>query len=608
MLTSNTHSPSVSKRLLSSLSSILISIALLLISGQQAVAQSKTKPAPTPNEKKDQKVTKEAAQQTLNALLEKQLAQTRIEGIGERARELDDGVMKVKVLAKVADALWDRNQIQARQFFLLAFQTIDAIKLDSKQDQRVAVAERAGGFGPFFYLRSSTLQLLARHDFRLAEEIRRSFERTQVDPARMTARLSEAELKQIYLDEAVGLATAQPQQSAGIVMAAYRSGTGHEAIGALLRIRMQNPSLADQMFSQLVAFARTHEFSSEELEILADYVVPDEGDLFLGNDPLNDATRLPMIRQFLDYVYAGLLTQSGSSNGIDPEQAETEYGTLNRLLPYFERLQHERAPLVRRVIANLVSMMNPKDIEKTVTVAENVEDLLRQAESAVGDRRRTIRFMRASTAALNQGNVEKAVEIANRIEIPYERKIQVSLVLYQAAMNGWRHNELDQAYKHAQGIEFLPQRVAIFHRMITKLWDKEPERGLMMAQEIWEWLDKSDNTPQKVDAMLKLTTTMAKHDNVRGFEWMQSTVRAANGTDFSYKPPDANRISLEVHIAPDMLDLESGFGFLARIDSERTFSITQSLNRSDLSLFAGAVVCQQTLESGRKRHEEQSRR
>jgi hypothetical protein len=40
-------------------------------------------------------------------------------------------------------------------------------------------------------------------------------------------------------------------------------------------------------------------------------------------------------------------------------------------------------------------------------------------------------FMRASSAALREGDVDRAVSIAERIDDPYERKIQTSLVRYQ---------------------------------------------------------------------------------------------------------------------------------------------------------------------------------
>jgi hypothetical protein len=245
----------------------------------------------------------------------------------------------------------------------------------------------------------------------------------------------------------------------------------------------------------------------------------------------------------------------------------------------------------------LLSFMTPQGATTaTATSKETVEDLLRKAESAIGERRRTTGFMRASGAALEEGDIEKALEIAERIDDLRERKIQTSLVLYQTAMRRLREGKLEQAYTYGRRIEFLPQRVAILHRLAQKLWkDKEPDRARTTLEELWDWLEKADNTPQRAEAMLKITATMAQHDKERGFELLRSTAKAVNSTDFSFKGFDRNVVSVEVHIAPDMLDLDSSFISLAHSDPERALAIAQSLTKPELSLLAQAIVCQQVL-------------
>ena len=239
--------------------------------------------------------------------------------------------------------------------------------------------------------------------------------------------------------------------------------------------------------------------------------------------------------------------------------------------------------------------MNPQDANKAEQPAgPTLEDLIHEAESAVGERPRTIAFMRASAMAMARGDVEKAVALAERIDDPYERKIQTSVVLYQAALKELRSGRIDQACHYAAGIEFMPQRVAVFHRVAQKLWaSKEPDRARARLEEIWEWTGKNDNNPQKVDAMLKLTNTMSQHDTERGFQFLQAAIRVVNATDFSYEPPDGQRISVEVHIAPDMLDFDSVFGVLARADLERAHSAAQLLTSQEFALLADTIVWHQ---------------
>lgn len=548
----------------------------------------------------------QSKEENQDQLLAKRFAQERLKTVGDRARLLDDSILKVKILGRVADAIWTSDETRARQLFISAFKSIDAIKLDAKQDQRIAFGEsRGGAFGPVFHLRAFILRLVASHDFKLADNLRKSLEiEAKGNKDRKNGALNRDEQNDIYLDMIVALAETQPEQSAQFMRAFFRNEIDPSLVYALIRMRGANPQLADQLFKEAVGFASLHQMRPSDLATLATYVLPNEEDLFFGNDPLNDVSRVPVIRQFLDYVYSGCSglvrassVSSGEGNGIEAEQAEEAYLTLKALLPMFERLQPEHTALVRQQMGILLSFMTPQDANTAgSTPTARVEDLIRDAESAIGERHRTIGFMRASAAALKQGDIDQALAIAERIDDLYERKIQTSLVLYQSAMRLLRQGNLERAYFYGRRIEFLPQRVGIFHRMAQKLWrENEADGARSTLEELWDWLGKADNSPQKVDAMLKITATMAQHDKERGFELLRSTARVLNSTDFSFKGFNKNVISVELHIAPDMLDLDSSFIPLAQNDPERARGIAESITQPEISLLAQLIVCQQVL-------------
>jgi len=584
---------------------------LLLICGAVCSQTVTDKASSSAQKRKTNKVrgrdTRSREQKTALSL-EKRSALERLEVAGDRARSLDASITKTKTLVMIADALWEHNEARARQLFVAAFQSIDAIKLDAGVDQRAAIAERRGGrFGPLFQLRSSVLERVARRDFNLAETLRQTFEKEAEDDGDLKkARLDrKAEESQLSLNLAVALAKSQPERAAQLIRGLFSNEVDVPLIFALLRVRIENPPLADQLFREVLTSRRTNPMLSDELGSFAIYVLPGEADLFFGNDPANDVTRIPAVRMFLDYVYSGLVQWSlgnaaspNAANGLDAERADSDYQTLKNILPLFERLQPERVAFVNERMGTLLSFMTTRDANAAQPAhRESIDDLIRQAESTVGDERRTMRFMRASNAAMEQGDVEKALAIAERIDDLYERKIQTSVVLYQATMRELGEDKLERAYQFAQRIEFLPQRVAVFHRIAQKLWrDRELDDAETKMVEIWDWLGKTGNSPQKVDAMLKLTATMAQHDTVRGFEWLQSTTRALNATDFSLKPLELHRLSAELQIPIDMLDLESSFGPLAKQDFERAFLIAHSLTKVEAALLAEAIVCKQVLQ------------
>src|SRR5262249_9875695 len=160
-----------------------------------------------------------------------------------------------------------------------------------------------------------------------------------------------------------------------------------------------------------VELVTRHEARPHEIVSLAIYVLPTEQDRFFGNDPLGDMSRLSLIRQFLDYVYGSAKQLSSSSfsaldGGIDREMAQSVYYTLKQLLWLFNRFQPQRTAAVNEQARVLLGVMNPKNANAAEKPSRTTaDDFLRKAESTVGERPRTIAFMRASAVALNEGDV-----------------------------------------------------------------------------------------------------------------------------------------------------------------------------------------------------------
>jgi hypothetical protein len=586
---------------------ILAFVLLMHCVGGGAYAQkggAKTgRPAPPAQEHKGEKPRSQKPKpKEPDAVLspEEQAALVHLESVGKRARGLGDGILKVTILTKVADALWEYDEVRARRLFVAAFEAVGAVKLDAGQDQRAAMAERGGGgHDPLFPLRSSVLQAAARRDFKLAEELRGVYEKEAAAEAdsRRERQSRRGEQSQLFLDMAVALARTEPARAARLVRAYVQSRVDERLAVALLRMREENSSLSDQLFGEALAASAARLTPPGDIRNLAVYVLPTEEDAFLGRDPAADPARAAGARQFLDYVYAAL-SAPGSPEMPDERLARREFYALRDLLPLFARLQPSRAAFVRERMAALRGPASTPADASAEPARPSVEDLIEKAESTVGTRQRTIAFMRASSAAMAQGDLEKALAAAGKIEDAHERKIQTSIILYQAATKELREGDAERARQYARGIEFVPQRTAAFQRAAQKSWsEKEPEQARALLEEVWEWLGKAGEGPQKVDAMLEVTATMAQYDKERGFDFLEATARALNDTDFSYKPPARDALSVEVHVALDMLDLESVFVTAARADSERAFLIAQSLTKPEASLLAQAVVCRQVLPS-----------
>ena len=128
---------------------VLVAILVTLLGAPLGRAQ---KPRETQKPKR--------SESSLETVARRRLMVGRLESAGERAKSLDNTILKVRVLAKVADVLWAENSSRARALFRMAFDSIDSIELTAAQDQRVALAQaRNGRFGPLFNDKTDRLYL-----------------------------------------------------------------------------------------------------------------------------------------------------------------------------------------------------------------------------------------------------------------------------------------------------------------------------------------------------------------------------------------------------------------------------------------------------------------
>jgi hypothetical protein len=521
-----------------------------------------------------------------------------LRAIESEAKKLDGTIMKVKIMSEAANTLWEYDKPRARRLFTEAFDTIGSVKLDPNKDQRIRMATTMGARGPLGDLRSDILQIITQRDPKLAEKLRNTIEESQKDNNEGRQN-KPSEKETLAWEMAVALAKTQPEQTTSFVHAHLQNGVNEMLGDALISIRRENPQLADQLFGDALKIARVQNTSLDALAVLAEYVLPTEQEAFYGRNPAANETRKTVISNFLGYVVERLARQAALGNPITDQARETqnEYKMLQALLPSFEILMPDKSIAVRDRMMALRIALASQQSEATQSSRQEptVDDLVREAENTTEGRKRDIRFVRASMAALHQGDLERAISIVEKMGDTEERSIQLSLVLYQVSLKTLDKGEIEEAHRLAQRIEFLPQRVIVFIRIVDKLRaSKKLDQARDTLEEIWRWTNKANDSPQKAKALLTLTATMTKQDVQRGFEFLQSTVRTIDQTDFTL-PETKGKQTRVLQITLDMLDFRESFLPLARIDFERSSQIAQSFANKEASLFAQLIVCQQGL-------------
>lgn len=522
-----------------------------------------------------------------------------LKAIAAEAQKLDDGIMKVKTLSQAADTLWEDDQTQARRLFTDAFASIELINSDKSKGLGKQMPN--GDFGKVFQLRYGLLQLIARHDAKLAQELRNTLEDPSKDeskssktnpPSQKDPNAPPSEKEMLDWSLAIASAKTQPEQTVRFVNGYLPNGISRMLANGLIGIRRQNPSLADQLFTNAVQVARISPSAIRDINTLAGYILRDH---HTSTD--EERTRKAVV-SFLGCVVEAIARQAAAGPPLTTQARENqeEYSTLQGLLPFFKLAMPDKIPIIED---RMIALRTSFDVTQN-KATRTADDWVQASENLSGGIERDRALMEASRAALREGDVDRAISLAEKIDNEEVRSLQHAVALKTASLKSLDTGNIDEAHRLARGIEFMPLRAETFHKITDKLRDKkEFERAQEILKEIWVWTNKVEDSPDKAQALLLLTAMMAKHDTEKGFEFLRSTVKTIDQIDFSL-PAITSKIFKMNPFTIDMLDFNGPFSLLSRIDFERTVGIARTFNNKEISLLTQVIACQQGLLSTSK--------
>ncbi len=152
-------------------------------------AQNKRSPQPSPSAKTENKKTKQPTPEELEQQAKIDFALSLIDSLAEDARKYKDRVASVRVQAKVADLIWERDSERARTIFLRAWTLAETVeeeeqKLVEEKKKKFLSGESQNGFIPLPpNLRGEILQFVGRRDRKLSEELLARLEKKNEEDA-----------------------------------------------------------------------------------------------------------------------------------------------------------------------------------------------------------------------------------------------------------------------------------------------------------------------------------------------------------------------------------------------------------------------------------------
>lgn len=602
------------RRIAKTMCGMLLNVVLVVELGLPAAAQKRSDKGPP---KSSTYTQSRVAGNALTA--EQQTALYVLDQLSESAKKFDDDLLKIRTQAQVADILWRYDEPRARRQLEEAFRAIAPVKLN-----RQSVVPPTSPLAPasaHSQLQSEVLSLIARHDVSLAEKLINSLiearSKTDGEASIQSGEVAEARSR-LYLQAALTIADTSPERSVQLAEAGMAGGISPSILNVLLTLRQKNPVQGNALYKATLMIARRDlRQASVNMQILASYALPEftTSGAFGGgraqNSGATSQTDSAMAVEFLNFAYDAFLhlsapAQTRSANPVD-------YMMGQRLLPFFVGYMPDRAPMFRNllgILAQRSSQHAAVDAVNNLFQPTGIDDLVGQAETVKDQFQKDLLYFRATMMAVGENNYEQALALAGKINNGDFRSGLDSLVHFQAASSFSEKGEVDSALRYAKNTSDVRQRAFLLAKVARALFDKKDTgRAAEVLAEAKQVIAKVNESAEKAQALLIVTEIETRLDPVRGFEAMETAVKAFNQADFNASgnaqaAPDTS-FGLSSMLAKifklEEPDFAPGFSLLARSDFDRAVQLARTLKQHDLSVQAQLAACRSLLGKRREK-------
>jgi hypothetical protein len=553
--------------------------------------------------------------------------------LADQAHLSDDLTFAVRAQSQAATLLWTADDERARAIYRQAFRSLtlnSSLKSnDSADNSRIqpraslSVAEKQ-------QLRTELLNQIAGRDPELAEELARSLAEgvenskegcsgdsptgncDQGNRASSQALAGSVagptqgnvERRELLISVALQVVERDPQRAMALGQLSLASGISQNFSRLLILMRAVEPAMADLLFScALASLERSGSAQLADIHTLGTYLVA----------AVNSGAKQPLSRadveKFLRLAFNQIIRRAeGSSfNRVSkPDESAAIYFIQRQLADLFARYLPERSDqLLGKLIAISDDGTRDQAIDPTSLRQSPPLEIAREARDATDDRERDSLNAGASLAWLNKGEVREAQVSALKISDAKMRDRVLAQIVRRYASEG----HIEDAVSMARRIEAIAARIdALVMLSGTALALPDRARATELLNEAEGYAIKARPSADRARSLLKIVSSFSAFDAVRGFEVMQTAVKAINELSSqqdesrqSSKPAERFRLD-ELYDA----NFESTLAVLARADFERALLLAQQLDGKETSLAAQLAVCHGGLASESRKEQAQA--
>jgi hypothetical protein len=498
--------------------------------------------------------------------------------LADDARMFRDPLLRARVQARAADALWDTERERAVLLFRRAWDEAESAdaETDRKLEEEKQRQVREHGYASIQLppsIRTEVLRLAAKRDRALGEEFLSKMEESRKrdaenavtsnerppDPAQNNARRPDpteappAVAKRLRL--AVQLLEDNDVERAIQFATPSLGAVNMPALEFLARLRVKNAKAADDLYAALVARAGADPASDPNtVSLLASYIFTPA--LYVtftydaGSNSNSWARNFPAPTDLPAHISAAFFRTAASvllRPTPTPDQDRTSSGragwymVIARLLPLFDRFAPDGSASLRAKTASLApdtpeSLRQPGNNALTTGLApedpnrDRIQETLGRLDRAKTSEERDLVYADAVLDAMRKKD-PRVEEFLNKIEDTDLRKRVRAYVEFQSAQAALNDKDAAAALKSARGDALTPIQRAWTLTEVARLLSKtEPGRAAEILDEaLADARDHIDAaSPERVRALVAVATQMMQLDRTRAWEVMLEVVKAAN--------------------------------------------------------------------------------
>ena len=618
---------------------VFISVLMISVASPFApavLAQTQTanppKQSPTKSKPKTEDAEDEASQRRTVAI-------SLVTTLADEARSFKDQTRRARVQARAADILWDTDQARSRDLFQRAWDAAEAADAEAARLRAEEQRKQAAGGGPMVFrggpdIRSEVLRMVAKRDVKLGEQFLKSFDEAnqkQLDDAaadrrRLGGGQELGSSKRLQL--ARRLAEEGDVDRAMQFAAPELNRVNIYSIFFLTAARQKKPQIADAAFATLLGFAAQDPLSdANTVSGLSSYVftpflyVTFEGDggsnQLRGGDLLPPpALADPLRKSFLQLGFQILMQPLPAPDQDHTTSGRTgKYLVIKRLLPVYDQFAPDLANSLRTQMTALASYVPPdfqqgenaavsKGIVPDDSESEPAERMQQRLDQAKTSDQRDAIYADYAVAFTQKGD-PRGRELIDKIENTEFRTKVKAYTDFQMTQQAIRKKDVNEIGRLAQNAELTSiQRVWAYTQAAGFVAQTERTRAVeLLESALAEARRISQSDPDRARALTAVAAGFVNLDQVRAWEILSETVKAANGAE-TFTGEDSRILSMlrtpqmvvmSNATAPEF-DLLTAFRLLARNDLFRAIQVAKTFTGEAPRAVATLAIARSVLE------------